>query len=89
MNQQFQLMIKSLNGRTEFITIDINATVEDLMRLIDRGSFWESRVALRLLYGGKQLEARRLISDYGIGNLSKIDVVMRLQGGRNHENCPH
>lgn len=45
--------------------------------------------AQRLIYGGKQLEDEKLITDYGLQNNSMLCLVLRLPGGSSEQRNPH
>ena len=59
-------------------------TVDELLhQLGDReGSGYDFSAGGRLIYGGKQLEKHRMLSDYGIQKECTIHFVLRLLGGK-------
>jgi hypothetical protein len=78
-----QLFIKGLTGATKTYDYEHNMTTKRLKYLIelDTGIPWKDQ---RLVYGGKQLEDEKLLSQHGTmspGKESTIHLVLRLLGG--------
>lgn len=75
-----QLLVKTLTGKT--ITVDVNEddTVETLKQRINEkeGIPVDQQ---RLIFGGKQIESERTLSDYGVTNGATMHLVLRLRGG--------
>jgi ubiquitin C len=77
---EVQIFVRNLNGKTMAVMISPSDTVDRLHELVfERTGIPTSEQ--RLLYGGKQLEAGRLLSDYGILKESTLHLVLRLRGG--------
>lgn len=80
-NTNAQIFVKTLTGKS--LTVDVHlykSSVRDVMEIV------QDREGLpiheqRLIYGSKQLDAERLLSDYGVQRESIIQLVMRLRGG--------
>jgi len=79
---EFQISVKTLNGRCITFTVEPTDLVEGLKEQIKK----ETKIAVgeqRLHYGGKQLQDGRTLSSYGIRAESTmpIDMCGRLRGG--------
>ena len=83
--KEVQIFIKSLQGKSRSISIDLNASVEMLkLRVQDKEGIpvvWQ-----RLIFAGKQLEdtgegEQPLLKDYNIRKGSTIFLVLSLKGG--------
>ncbi|KAH8762269.1 ubiquitin, partial [Hyaloscypha finlandica] len=75
-----QVFIKLLSSRSLTVQTQNTATVRSLWAiLLCVGCSPES--GWRLIFGGKQLEPERFLSDYNIQNLSTLQLVLRLSGG--------
>ena len=57
----------------------VNELISDLASKDSGYHFMASEC--RYIYGGRQLELHRMLSDYGIQNGSTIHLVLRLHGG--------
>ena len=71
-----QIFIKTLTGRSIAIYTNTCATVGSVIDKIhdSEGTPWGET---RLIYGGKQLESDRFLSDYNIQKESTLHLVLR------------
>jgi len=72
--------VRTLNGRTITLTVSPSDTVDSLMAKVEE----RTQIPVdqqRLIYGGKQLEPGRLLSDYRVDRDSTLHLVLRLRGG--------
>ena len=77
---KIQLFFKTLTNRTRVLRADPSATILELKQ-----QFFDVEGvpvdAQRLIYGGKELEDERTLTDYNIQKESTIFPVLRLRGG--------
>ncbi|KAF8138827.1 ubiquitin-related domain-containing protein [Boletus edulis] len=79
-NKEVQIFVRTLNGRTITLTVSPSDTVDSLMAKVEE----RTQISVdqqRLIYGGKQLEPGRLLSDYRVDRDSTLHLVLRLRGG--------
>lgn len=79
-SSSMQLNIKTMSGRTITVEVEPDEAIESLKAKIaaQEGVPAEQQ---RLVFGSKQLDGRRSVADYGLGDQSTISLVLRLRGG--------
>jgi len=80
MSTGMQINIKSITGKSFTVNTDSAETVADIKRKISEREGIPGDQQ-RLVFGGKQLEDNRLLSDYNITGESTVHLVLRLRGG--------
>ena len=75
-----QLLIKTLAGKTITVDVNDNDTVDQLkQKLFDKEGIPVDQQ--RLIFGGKQLESDKTLTDYGVAPGATMHLVLRLRGG--------
>ena len=77
---KFQVLVKTLTGKTIELDVSSSDTVSDLKMFI-QDSEGIPPDQQRLIFGGKQLEEEITLSEYYITDGSVIHLVLRLRGG--------
>ena len=76
---EIQIFITTFHGRTTAVTVRSTDLVQSLYDAFDeRGGV---SLKWRIIYGGKQLEPERPLSEYGLRNGSTVHAVLRILGG--------
>lgn len=76
----FQIFVKSINGKSRTLEVNPESTIADIkQQLQDKEGL--NPEEQRLIFGGKNLEDTRKLSDYNIQAESTLHLVLRVRGG--------
>ena len=78
--EPWQIFVKTLTGKTMTVDTQPAATVSKVMYQV-HDSEGITLSAIRLIFGGKQLEPARMLAEYDIQKGSTLHLVLRLSGG--------
>lgn len=78
--QQFQLFIKSINGKTRTLMVEPTTTVGELKRQMQEKEGINPDEQ-RMIFAGKNLEDTKTMADYNLQAESTVHLVLRVRGG--------
>ncbi len=75
-----QVFVKTLTGKTISVDVEPDESVESLKSKIQEKEGIPPDQQ-RIIFGGKQLDSMKSLSDYEIDDDSTVHLVLRLRGG--------
>ena len=81
MSDNFQIFVKSINGKTRTVDVSANESISSIKQKIQEKEGIDPGEQ-RLIFGGKNLDDNKTLSDYNINSESTIHLVLRVRGGK-------
>ena len=80
MTDSMQIFCKTITGKTFALDVTSTQTVADLKtKLHEKEGLPTDQI--RLVFGGKELQDDRALSDYNIKKMNTVNLLLRLRGG--------
>ena len=82
-NEKFGIYVKNLNGRSIYIEITHQMSIEELKMIIQEKDGIPAEQQ-RIIFAGNNLDDSMLVGRYNISKDSTLHLVLRLRGGMHH-----